>query len=138
MADELNANKNELMIGINNFNKPAEATGVAAWANLITRLLFMKKGTYPTDPEMGCDIGKYEFMFIDDVIDEIEEVITTQVRTYLPDIPFDSVTISSETTDSGRVVLLIVMEFTYNGNERQSAVVAAEKVQNNLKFALVA
>lgn len=138
MAEELNANKSELLIGINNFNKPAEATGVAAWAKLITTLLFMKKGTYPTDPEMGCDIGKYEFSFIDDVLDEIEELITTQVRTYLPDIPFDSVTLTKETTDSGRVVLLIVMEFTYNGNERQSAVVAAEKVQDTLNFALVA
>lgn len=138
MAEELNSNKSELLIGLNNFNKPAEATGVEAWVKLITNLLFMKKGSYPTDPEMGCDIGKYQYMFIDDVKDEIEDLITNQVRTYLPDIPFESVTISSEPTDSGRIVLLVVLEFSYDENDgTETAVVAVDNSNNSLNFEVV-
>ena len=67
MSDRLEAEKTELVLGINSFNKPAEKSGVEAWCKLITNLLFMAKGTYPTDPDMGCDIGQYEFAFIDDI-----------------------------------------------------------------------
>lgn len=136
MSYRLESEKTELVLGINSFNKPAEKSGPEAWCKLITTLLFMKKGTYPTDPDMGCEIQQYEFEFIDDVIDKIESSITEQVRKYLNDIPFDSVTVSKSTSDSGKPIILIVLEFTYN-SKSDVAVVAAEKTDNLINFEVV-
>ena len=60
-------------MGINSFNKPDEKTGGSALINLVTNLLFMKKGTYPMEPDMGCELQKYEFVSIDDIHDEKED-----------------------------------------------------------------
>ena len=137
MAEKLDAEKKELVLGLNSFNQPAETSGVEAWVKLITNLLFMKKGAYPTDPEMGCEIQKYEYAFVDDVRDEIESLINDQIRRYLPDIPFESATISTTTSDSGKVILLIILQFTYNEGETETAVVATENSKNYINFEVV-
>ena len=137
MSERSDYEKAELILGINSFNKPAEKSGPEAWGALVSNLLFMKKGTYPTDPDMGCEIQKYEFSFIDDVVDEIEELISDQIRRYLPDIPFDTVTISKETSDTGKPILLILLSFTYNENTTDTVVVAAEKTNSNINFEVV-
>lgn len=131
MASE--SDKRELVLGVNCFDKPAEAIGVNAWAKLVTNLLFMKKGTYPSEPDMGIEIQKYEFSFIDDVKEELETEITEQVHTYLSSVPLSGINISSTTLESGKVVLLVVLEFSYNGN-LDSAVVAAENSANLINF----
>ena len=125
--------KKELVLGINSFNKPAEAIDVNAWIKLVTNLLFMKKGTYPSEPEMGIEIQKYEFSFIDDVKEELEMEVTEQIHTYLPGIPLSGINISSTTLESGKIVLLVILEFSYNGNTN-SAVVAAENSANLINF----
>ena len=136
MAEKLDAEKKELILGLNSFNQPAETSGVEAWVKLITNLLFMRKGSYPTDPEMGCEIQKYEYSFIDDVRDDIMNLINDQVRKYLPDIPFDSATVTTSTSDSGKVILLIILQFTYNGG-MDTAVVASENSKNYINFEVV-
>lgn len=136
MSERSDYEKAELILGINSFNKPAEKSGPDAWGSLVSNLLFMKKGTYPTDPEMGCELQKYQFSFIDDVIEEIEEIITNQIRKYLPDIPFDSVIISKETSDTGKPILLILLTFITSNNEN-TVVVAAEQTDNNINFEVV-
>lgn len=136
MSERSDYEKAELVLGINSFNKPAEKSGPNAWGSLVSNLLFMKKGTYPTDPEMGCELQKYQFSFIDDVIEEIEEIITNQIRKYLPDIPFDSVIISKETSDTGKPILLILLTFITSNNEN-TVVVAAEQTDNNINFEVV-
>lgn len=132
MAD---ADKIEPILALNAFNKPAEASGVTAWTKLITNLLFMEPGAYPTDPEMGCDIGKYEFGFLDDVLDEINENIANQVQTYLPDIPVTTINASKTYSDTGKPILLIAIEFSVE-NDNEIAVVATEKVEGQLRMAI--
>lgn len=136
MSDRLEAEKTELVLGTNSFNKIAEKSGTEAWCNLITTLLFMKKGTYPSDPNMGCDIQQYEFNFLDDVISEIESNITDQVRTYLSDIPLDSVTVSKDYSASGKPILLIILEFTLDEGS-DFVVVAATQSNNLINFEVV-
>lgn len=131
MASE--SDKKELVLGVNSFDKPAEAIGVNAWAKLVTNLLFMKKGTYPSEPDMGIEIQRYEFSFIDDIKEELETEITEQIHTYLSSVPLSGINISSTTLESGKVVLLVVLEFSYNGN-LDSAVVAAENSANLINF----
>lgn len=137
MTDRLDAEKKELSLSINSFNQPTELVGANAWAKLVTNLLFMKKGSYPTDPEMGCELQKYEFSYIDEVMDEIQEVISEQVRTYLPDIPLETVSVKKEFTQKGQPIMLIVLEFSYSDGELETAVVAAEKSNNLINFEVV-
>lgn len=127
MPSSLDASKKEVVMGIDSFNKPEEISGIDAWCNLITRLLFMEKGSYPTDPEMGCNLYQYEFSFIDEVQDELKQIITDQIRTYLPDIPFDSVDIRSTTSDSGRIILLIIIKFVIGEGQFTDSVIAVEE-----------
>ena len=96
----------------------------------------MKKGSYPTDPEMGVDIGKYEYEFIDEILDDLEELITSQVRKYLPDIPFESVTVKKEESVNGQAILLVILEFMYDG-ENSTAVIASEKRKNTIDIEAV-
>ena len=131
-----NSEKIELLLGLNSFNQPAEASGKNAWIKLVTNLLFMKKGTYPSDPNMGGELYKYEFAFIDDVIDEIRDTIRDQVQTYLPDIPLTGCDVSSSKLSSGKVVLLISLTFRYQDGQFDTAVVAAENVNNQINFAV--
>lgn len=134
MAELSDGEKSEVVLSLNVFNKPAEATGVEAWVKLITNLIFMQPGAYPTDPEMGCDIGKYQFHFINDAIDDITELITTQVNTYLPDIPLTNVNVSKASSETGAPILVIGLEFSVN-DVSEIAVVAANKVSGNVRTA---
>lgn len=138
MADSLDYEKKELSIGIDNFNKPAQLSGKDAWINLITTLLFMKKGTYPTDPEMGCELQKYDYGFMEStVFDKIENEIRDQITTYLPDIPLNSIRVTSESSNGRQPVLLIILEFDVDDiTDFQTAVVAAEKLGQAVNFAV--
>ena len=128
--------KIELLLSLNSFNQPAELAGKDAWIKLIMNLLFMKKGTYPSDPDMGGDLSKYEFAFIDDVKDEIRKVIDDQTSKYLPDIPLSGCSVSSTTLPTGKVVMLIMLTFRYSESEFDTAVVAAEESNNQINFAV--
>lgn len=134
MSDISDSEKTEIVLGLNAFNKPAEVSGIEAWTKLICNLLFMEKGSYPTDPDMGCEIHKYRFHFIEDVIDELTERINSQVTTYLPDIPLAGVNVSKEQSNTGQPILLIALEFDVEG-QNEVAVVAAEKVNKKINFA---
>ena len=137
MADKLDAEKKELSLSINSFDQPTELVGVDAWAKLVANLLFMKKGSYPTDPEMGCELQQYEFSVIDEVTDEVQEVISEQVRTYLPDIPLDTVSVTKDYMQGGQRIMLTILEFSYNDGEIHTPVVAAEKSNNLINFEVV-
>ena len=127
--------KKELMLGINNFNKPAEKSGINAWATLISRLLFLQKGSYPSDPEMGIELQQYDYALLDDYLtDEIQSLITDQVRTYLPDIPFEACSVEIKTLNNGTDVLLVTLAFTMPNNETEIAVVASTNSNSRFNF----
>lgn len=138
MNEERNeCEKAELVLGINVFDQPAEVSGTNAWGALVANLLFMVPGTIPSDPEMGCDLGQYEFSFIDDVKDDIEENIRNQLSTYLPDIPLEMIDISNGSASGDPNILYIKLIFDMEDSEENIAVVAAEKVNSIINFAVV-
>ena len=52
---------------------------------MITRLLLMKKGIYPDQPEMGIDIrGRYRFSFEEELY-KLQDELDEQINTYLPE-----------------------------------------------------
>lgn len=124
MSDKLESSKKELLLEIDKFNKPGEAVGKYAWTKLVTYLLFMRKGSYPSNPNMGIDIQSYDFEFMDTAIGNLQSEIKNQISTYYPDIPLNSVSVES-TTISGHAILLISLVFLDNG-ELDSSVIATE------------
>lgn len=127
---KLESSKKELSLGIDNFNKPGTVSGKDAWVRLATYLLFMRKGSYPSAPEMGIDIQSYDFAFMDDAIDSLKNSIRDQISTYYPDIPLQSVTVESKEI-SGQMILLISLVFV-DGGISDSAIIATNISSTNI------
>lgn len=125
----LEADKKELGLSTNVFNKATEYQGKTAWFQLILNLIFLRPGTYPSIPNMGVGIQDYEYEFLDDVKDNIQAAIQEQVKTFLPDIPLDSVEVSS-VDYNGKIIMLIAISLIDNGEIVTGAV--ASEVTNKL------
>lgn len=125
----LESNKKETMLSINNFNSPAEVSGKEAWIKLILHLLFLKKGSYPSNPNIGIDIRQYDYQFIDTVLSILPSDIMEQTRLFLPDIPLESVIVDTAEIE-GKIVLLIILTFVDDNID--DTVVIAARVSNNI------
>ena len=125
----LEANKEELGLSTNVFNKATEYQGKTAWFQLILNLIFLRPGTYPSIPNMGVGLQDYEYEYIDDVKDNIRNKIEEQVNLFLPDVPLASVEVTSVEYE-GKTILLIVISLEDNGQIVTGAV--ASEVTNHL------
>ena len=125
----LEANKKELGLSTNVFNKATEYPGKTAWFQLILNLIFLRPGTYPSIPNMGVGLQDYEYEYIDDVKDNIRNKIEEQVNLFLPDVPLASVEVTSVEYE-GKTILLIVISLEDNGQIVTGAV--ASEVTNHL------
>jgi hypothetical protein len=132
----LESSKIELQFGLNSFDTPAENSGIKAWVRLISQLCFIVPGSYQSVPAMGIGIQNYDFSMIDNIQDDLEDKITEQVRTYLPDIPFDSVEIR-RLSDTYPDVLLILFNFTYDDKIETAVVAAQTNSVNGINFEIV-
>ena len=117
-------NKKELLLSTNVFNKPTELIGKDAWARLVLNLLFMRKGTFPSMPNMGVGIQDYQYEFLDTAISSLNFEIEDQINTYLPDLPVSSVNVTSTEVD-GQTMLILVINFTDKGTVDSTVVAAA-------------
>lgn len=127
---DLEANKKELGLSTNVFNKQTEYQGKNAWFQLILNLIFLRPGTYPSIPNMGVGIQDYEYEYIDDVKDNIRNKIEEQIKLFLPDVPLASVDVNSVNYE-GKTILLIVISLNDNGQIVTGAV-ASEVTKNRL------
>lgn len=125
----LEANKKELGLSTNVFNKATEYQGKTAWFQLILNLIFLRPGTYPSIPNMGVGIQDYDYEYIDDVKDNIRNKIEEQVSLFLPDVPLASVEVTSVEYE-GKSILLIVISLDDNGQIVTGAV--ASEITNRL------
>lgn len=125
----LEANKKELGLSTNVFNKATEYQGKTAWFQLILNLIFLRPGTYPSIPNMGVGLQDYEYEYIDDVKDNIRNKIEEQVKLFLPDVPLTSVEVTSVDYE-GKTILLIVISLDDNGQIVTGAV--ASEITNRL------
>ena len=125
----LEANKKELGLSTNVFNKATEYQGKTAWFQLILNLIFLRPGTYPSIPNMGVGLQDYEYEYIDDVKDNIRNKIAEQVNLFLPDVPLASLEVTSVEYE-GKTILLIVISLEDNGQIVTGAV--ASEVTNHL------
>lgn len=126
----LEADKKELGLSTNVFNKQTEYQGKTAWFQLILNLIFLRPGTYPSIPNMGVGIQDYEYEYIDDVKDNIRTKIEEQINLFLPDVPLASVDVNSVNYE-GKTILLIIISLNDNGQIVTGAV-ASEVTKNRL------
>ena len=85
----------ELDFCLNDFRQQKVLTDDDANVRLIQRLLVMKKGTYPSDPDMGVDISSYRFLDIDILVaGELKNTIRTQINKYVPRASINDIKIS--------------------------------------------
>ena len=94
-----NAQKAELSFQLNSFGKPQMYSGKEAWARQILQLMFYEPGTFPSDYNIGAGIAKDTYQTEDYVRETIVPQVMRLVKTYLPDIPFEGITIE-EVPDS--------------------------------------
>ena len=86
----------ELDFSLNGFNKQSVLRGVYAYARLIDRLLRKRKGTNPSDPDMGVDLDSYRFSDINLMVaGSLRNVILTQISTYIPNLPIQDINVST-------------------------------------------
>ena len=129
--------KTECLSDINGFNNPAELSGKNAWIQQILHLLFLKKGSYPSNPDLGIGLQTYDYTFIDNAIPKLQDEIVNQIRTYFPDMPFDSVTlIAQDHPVKKEKILIIAVNFTTYSAGIETAVVASTVSSSKIDFAV--
>lgn len=97
----------ELDFSLDNFRNQKVLRNTEAYARLIQRLLFMKKGTYPTIPDMGIDISSYRFADLDTLTaGDLQNVIREQIDTYIEGLPLQDINISTIKITSGTVLYI--------------------------------
>jgi hypothetical protein len=71
----------------NAFNEPKTLTVSETYNRNLLCILFGKPGFYPSQPELGMDIGKYLYMFEDDIdTSAIRNELAQQCSDFLPDM----------------------------------------------------
>lgn len=125
--------KKELCLELNSFGEPLELSGKTAWVNQIVSLMMLEPGTYPSNPIKGVGLKKYEFEVLDTNLSRLRDLVSSQIKTYLPDIPFNDVTMGTQYYQ-GKPLLLFVFEFNNTVGLTDTVAVVAEKSGDTIKF----
>ena len=111
----------ELDFSLNAFRQQKVLTDDEAYARMISRLLLMRKGTYPTEPGMGINLGAYRFRDMDSILaGELKEVIMAQISAYIPGITIEDVTVSKQKYRND-FILYIDIAFTGTGKHTSAS-----------------
>ena len=99
----------ELDFGMDGFRKQKVLRGVNAYARLVDRLLRKRKGTTPSEPDMGIDLESYRFADIDSLVaGSLQNVIQNQISKYIPGIPLNTINISTMKVRNSTVLYITI------------------------------
>ena len=97
----------DLDFTLNAFRKQKVYTDAEAYGRMTRRLLFMRKGDFISDPNMGIGISSYRFRDMDHLLaGTLRDDIFTQCNTYIRGIRTEDVVIS-KTKYQGDFILFI-------------------------------
>lgn len=130
ISGALESDKKELSLEIDSFDRPKELTKAQAWSQLILNVIFLKKGTYPSLPELGIDIRQYDYEFMDTACARLQEEIAEQHATFLPEVPLVGVMVSS-TDFRGQPIMLVQMQFQIDRNTVENTAIAINTSSRN-------
>ena len=118
-------NYNEYLLTTNSFKNPTVLTGSMATGILITRLLLLNPGTNPLHPDMGVGIGpKYRFI-TESEMSNLQDRITSQMNTYLPNELVANIKISLDIKESKYLSIKIVIDedaYIYDTEESETPI----------------
>lgn len=76
--------RKEFGLDIDVFKEVLAVEGIDAKYRHIYNILFMRSGTIPSSPDIGIDLGNYQWEQLNDnILGKIEEKIKSQVNTYI-------------------------------------------------------
>lgn len=109
------ANVRDYMLGLDDLGQPAvidmENIRVGKMNSavlMIARLLYLKKGTYADQPDLGIDIiGRYRFSF-EEELTSLRNELKNQITTYIPEFTPVEVMCSFQWVDNKQTVLIEV------------------------------
>lgn len=130
VSGALESDKTELSLEIDSFDRPKELTKAAAWSQLILNVIFMKKGTYPSIPDLGIDIRQYDYEFMDVACDKLQADIAYQHQTYLPELPLVGVMVTSQ-QHKGQPIMLVQLQFQVSKTETETTAIAINTSKRN-------
>ena len=130
VSGTLESDKFELCLEIDSFDKPKKLTKAQAWSQLILNIIFMRKGTYPSIPDLGIDIRKYDYEFMDVACNRLQEDIAYQQQTYLPEIPLNGVMVTSSDY-KGQSIMVVQMQFQVDKNTVENTAITINTSKRN-------
>ena len=105
----------ELDFGFDGFQNQKVLRGIYAYARLADRLIRKRKGTNPSEPDMGIDLDSYRFSDITMLVaGSLRNVIQNQLMTYIPNMPLQSVDVSTMKVRNDYVLYITIGLLNYN------------------------
>ena len=132
----MESQKKETLLTINPFSKPADLSGIDAWCNLIIKLIMMRPGTFPSLPMMGVGLEDYEYSTVDSVIGQLTNAVNEQVATYLPDIPVEHITVTTQQWKQD-TLLSFIIQFRQDRGNLPVVSAVSYKVKNIINFEVI-
>ena len=101
----------EYLFAVDKLSRPLVVEGKEAIGTLLVRLILLNPGSDPLKPEMGVGIENYRFAL--NRLDELQERIQDQIKTYLPDFSNAEVNIVEITSKKVCNIEITVDDVTY-------------------------
>ena len=112
--------KPEIDMNINSFNDTQMLGNLDALGARLQNLILQENGTISTNYTMGCSIARYIYEPMhSNLWSEIQNLISTQIKKYLPDIELGDVSITVGDEYNGKVLnVLITMKNVIDGSNQ--------------------
>ena len=129
-----NSTVNEMDFTLDAFNNQKVYVGAMAYAHKIKNLLFMRKGDFPSDPNMGINIQSIRFKDMDLLASgTLKETLSQQISMYVVDITTDDISISVNKYN-GNYYLLVSIKLQQLNSEIMYAVEERKRDLVNFNF----
>jgi hypothetical protein len=77
------------------FNEPLEVKGADAWVRDVIAMAFYEEGTFTDDPDLGVNINREVYNFVNESVATIKSKLTAACDDYLSDVPIEDLIIAS-------------------------------------------
>lgn len=110
----------EYLLTTDSFKKPTVLKDNDARGKLLLNLLLLTPGKNPLFPEMGCGLLRYRHI-MEGQIGEVQNLITKQVETYLPECLADTISLSVKNRKylSVQITCKDDVAFVYNSEDSE-------------------
>lgn len=103
--------------GVDEFNRSKILSEAETIKNNILTLLFMRKGSYPSIPELGIGLQDYLYQFFDEIdVEKIKRDIGAQCSEFIPSVNSGELQVVKTYKDNKPVLLVVIPTSLENSN----------------------